>query len=148
MSYSPKIQRSKSFKIVSAFVSITPSESVRLEMKPQLELRVKAHLKRTIIILNVSVLVPSCCRGSQKKCVTLSKSVEHSEQARPMPEFSDRAADGTRVVWSQSSGPGAPSCILSGRRRAGVFQSAGLWSLKFDVAFILFAWVGSNLMKN
>lgn len=30
----------------------------------------------------------------------------------------------------------------------GVFQSAGLRSLKFDVALILFAWVGSNLMTN
>lgn len=67
-------------------------------MKPQLELRVKAHLKRSIVIPNVSVLVPSCCRGNQKKCVTLSERLEHSEEARPVPEFSDRAADGTRVL--------------------------------------------------
>lgn len=50
-------------------------------MKPQLELRVKAHLKRTIVIPNESVLAPSCCRGTQKKCATLSQRFEHSVQA-------------------------------------------------------------------
>lgn len=112
-------------------------------MKPQLELRVKAHLRRTIIIPNAFL---RC--GSQQNCVTLSKRLEHPEKTNPMPEFSDRAADGTRALWSQSSGPGAPSCTFSGRRMTGAFQSPGFYSRRLDVAFILFTWVGFNLTQN
>lgn len=117
-------------------------------MKPQLELRVKARLRRTIIIPNASLLVPPGCCGSQTNCVTLSKRLEHPEKTNPMPEFSDRAADGTPALWSQSSGPGAPSCTFSGRRMTGAFQSPGFYSRGFDVAFILFPWVGFNLTHN
>lgn len=146
-SYSPKIQRSESFNNASGFVSITLSEASQTLDETSAGAPRKSAFKANH---RYPKRVPPCSAGLLRESteLTLSKRLEHPEKTNPMPEFSDRAADGTRALWSQSSGPGAPSCTFSGRRMTGVFQSPGFYSRRFDVAFTLFTWVGFNLTHN